>query len=383
MKTKACIPEMKTSVPDPYDWQERHQSIIAANKARNPQLVLLGDSIIHYWGGVPEHPIKRGADSWEAVFGPYNAVNMGFGMDQTQHMLWRIQNGELDGISPRVVILEGGSNNYRTCEDWEIAEGMRCLVDEISARLPDAQILLFGMTPNAKNDARALALNAEYAKLDGAKDGKVRYLDVGAALRGADGEFIPGFFEDGCHPNAEGNRRLAAVVKPVLDEMMARSRAKVVDGVFVIDDIANLGKYASLGRNFPKAIDFLLGHDLAKLAPGRHEIDGDNCFATVSDTELVPVSERKPELHRRYFDIQLPVSGPEVHGVADFNSASPGEFDEARDIGFYEQAVSYYGVGPRQFAIFAPGRGLHAPACTDGDRRRTIRKVVVKVLRDC
>lgn len=219
--SKACIPEKKTYVPDPYDWLERHEQIIAANKARNPELILIGDSMFHYWGGIPEHEIKRGADSWDATFEPYHAVNMGFGLDQTQHILWRLQNGELDGISPKVVILEGGNNNYRTCENGEIVDGMHCLLDEVGKRLPSAKIILFSMTPNAIIGERYKELNEEYRKFDGYLDGRVRYLDVSSALLGTDGKVDLSLFTDGKHPNNEGNRRLAAIIKPVLDELMA------------------------------------------------------------------------------------------------------------------------------------------------------------------
>jgi hypothetical protein len=213
---KTCVPEMKLSVPDPYDWQERHRLIIEANRKRNPRLVLVGDSIIHYWGGVPAHEIQRGPDSWNATFEPYRAVNMGFGMDRVENMLWRVMNGELDNIAPEVVILEGGTNNYGSATDDEIAVGMRHLAEEDATRQPQAKLLLHGMTPSAKSDHRALALTARYAALDGLFDGRLRFLDIGPALRGPDGKIDNSLFVDGCHPNAEGNRRLAERIGPEL-----------------------------------------------------------------------------------------------------------------------------------------------------------------------
>ena len=207
---------MKLSVPDPYDWQERHRLIIEANRKRNPRLILVGDSIIHYWGGVPAHEIQRGPDSWNALFEPYRAVNMGFGMDRVENMLWRVMNGELDGIAPEVVILEGGTNNYGSATDDEISLGMRNLAEEVATRQPQAKLLLLGMTPNARNDHRAIALTARYAALDGLFDGRLRFIDVGPALRGPDGKIDDACFCDGCHPNAEGNRRLAGRIGPVL-----------------------------------------------------------------------------------------------------------------------------------------------------------------------
>ncbi len=217
---KTCVPEMKLSVPDPYDWQGRHREVIAANRARNPRVILVGDSIIHYWGGEPAHAIQRGPDSWNALFEPLRAVNMGFGMARVENMLWRMQNGELDGIAPEVVILEGGTNNYATATDDEIALGMKRLAEEVASRLPRAKLLLLGMTPSARRDDRARAVTERYAALDGAIGGRLRFLDAGAAMRGQDGAIDDSLFCDGTHPNAEGNRRLAAAIAPVLGELL-------------------------------------------------------------------------------------------------------------------------------------------------------------------
>ena len=225
---KTCVPEMKLSVPDPYDWQERHRQIIAANRERNPRVILVGDSIIHYWGGVPAHEIQRGADSWDALFEPLRAVNMGFGMDRVENMLWRVQNGELDGIAPDVVLLEGGTNNYATATDDEIARGMENLAEEVASRLPKARILLLGMTPSARRDDRARAVTERYAALDGAIGGRLRFLDAGAAMRGPDGAIDNALFCDGTHPNAEGNRRLATAIAPVLAGLLRRTDS--IDG---------------------------------------------------------------------------------------------------------------------------------------------------------
>ncbi len=216
---KTCVPEMKLAVSDPYDWQERHRQILVANRKRKPRVILIGDSIIHYWGGVPAHAIQRGPDSWDALFGTFRAVNMGFGMDRIENMLWRVMNGELEGIAPELAILEGGTNNYGSATDDEIAIGMRHLAEEVGARLPQAKILLLGMTPSASHDDRAQSVTARYAALDGLLSGRLRFVDAGAGLRGPDGKIDNSCFCDGIHPNAEGNRRLAARIAPFVGEL--------------------------------------------------------------------------------------------------------------------------------------------------------------------
>ena len=131
-----------------------------------------------------------------------------------------------------------------------------------------------------------------------------------------------------------------------------------------------------------KAFAFLRRADLQSLAVGRHEIDGDMVFALVQECDLKPVSEMKIEAHRRYIDIQSPLTGPEAYGVgrlSDANMALP--FDAEKDIGFYEQPMDVVVVNPGEFMMFSPPYGAHGPSCSiDGSRR--IRKIVIKVCVD-
>jgi YhcH/YjgK/YiaL family protein len=84
------------------------------------------------------------------------------------------------------------------------------------------------------------------------------------------------------------------------------------------------------------------------------------------------------EVHRASFDIQIPLSGEETYGLAEFDSAAAGSFDEAKDIGFYDQKVVPVTLNPGEFAIFYPRTCAHAPACSLSGPRR-IRKIIVKV----
>lgn len=152
-----------------------------------------------------------------------------------------------------------------------------------------------------------------------------------------------------------------------------------VKGVYAVDRLEHLAGYAGISPAFAKAVEFLRQSDLNSLAAGRHEIDGDECFAIVNDAaELVAPAERKVEVHRVYFDIQIPLSGEETYGLAEFDPAAAGSFDEEKDIGFYDQKVVPVTLKPGEFAVFYPDTCAHAPACSLSGPRN-IRKIIVKV----
>jgi len=152
-----------------------------------------------------------------------------------------------------------------------------------------------------------------------------------------------------------------------------------LEGVYVADSLANIGEYAKLGPNFAKAVAFLLRSDLKNLPNGRYALDGENAYAMIQEATLKEWGTGRPEVHRAYFDIQLPLSGPETIGVGRFDPTASGDFDEEKDIGFYDGiAVEPLVLNPGEFAILYPETCAHAPCCDEvgGD---VIRKIVVKV----
>ena len=156
---------------------------------------------------------------------------------------------------------------------------------------------------------------------------------------------------------------------------------KRTDGVFVADALANIRAYADYGAHFAPAVEFLARPDLASLPDGRYELDGANAYAMVQEATLRPWGSARPEVHRAYFDVQVPLSRGEIIGVGTFDPATPGDFDAARDIGFYDGIpVEPLVLAPGEFAILHPGTCAHAPCCTDG-AVGGIRKIVVKVRR--
>ena len=154
---------------------------------------------------------------------------------------------------------------------------------------------------------------------------------------------------------------------------------KKLEGVYVADSLENVGEYAQLGPGFEKAVAFLRRTDLKKLPNGRYSLDGENVYAMIQEATLKEWGTGRPEVHHDYFDIQQPLSGDEIIGVGRFDPKTQGDFDEEKDIGFYDGvAVEPLTLHPGEFAILWPETCAHAPCCDEvgGD---VIRKIVIKV----
>jgi len=192
--------------------------------AKGPVGVLfLGDSITAGWKSVPK--------LWEAGYSKYQPANFGIGGDRTEHVIWRIEQGELDKISPKVVVVMIGTNNTGDNAAVEIAAGNRKIVALIQEALPETKILLLGVFPrgprtngNGQADpweqkmAKINAINTDLAQLD---DGdRVRFLDIGDSFRGADGALPKDIMPDQLHLNAAGYQIWIDAMAPLLTDMM-------------------------------------------------------------------------------------------------------------------------------------------------------------------
>ena len=151
-----------------------------------------------------------------------------------------------------------------------------------------------------------------------------------------------------------------------------------LESVYVIDRLENIGRYAALGANFATAAAFIAKGDFASLKPGRNAIDGANVFVNCVETRYVLPAERAPEVHRRHFDIHVPLSDDERIGLAALDPGAKGSFDAAEDVGFYEQPVDWRVVRRGEFCITWPATCAHAPAVTT-DVVKTARKLIFKV----
>jgi len=196
---------------------ERHKQFLKRAAEGNVDLLFLGDSITDVWP-------KRGPNSWKK-YEAWHPANFGISGDRTEHLLWRITNGELDNIHPRVVVIMIGTNNVGHFEDetpeWAAA-GVEKIVQTVREKLPQSKILLLGVFPRDKEAselrARVAAVHQIISKLD---DGKMRhYLDIGDRFLDKDGEISPDIMPDKLHPSAKGYDIWYEAMQPTLERLM-------------------------------------------------------------------------------------------------------------------------------------------------------------------
>ncbi len=186
-------------------------------------LEFIGDSITQGWEG-------GGKNVWKEYYGNRKAINFGVSGDSTQHVLWRFENGQLDGIKAKVAIVMIGTNNSNKNKDGtdsytdnDILEGVTAIVQQIRTRQPDTKVLLLGIFPRAKTFSpqrgRLLEINQVLAKL---ADGQhIFYLDFGSQYVENDGTISKSIMPDALHPNEAGYKIWAAAMEPKLKELLA------------------------------------------------------------------------------------------------------------------------------------------------------------------
>ncbi|MEI8290384.1 MAG: GDSL-type esterase/lipase family protein [Verrucomicrobiota bacterium] len=196
-----------------YDWQQRHAEILEYNRTHQPRVVIIGDSIIHYWGGEPAAPKAWARTAWENAFFGVTVENLGFGWDRTENVLWRIQHGELDGIKPKLIIIKIGTNNTGINTDEEIAAGIEAVCALAHRKQPDAKILLLGILPRRDEKPPRPVITDRVNQRLQSRLGKISWLtycDLGGSFRQADGRVDAALFKDGVHVNPAGYEILAA-----------------------------------------------------------------------------------------------------------------------------------------------------------------------------
>lgn len=223
-----ALPQGKPWIPGwcRWDWRAgwlgQHQAFVENTKKNADRItaVFYGDSITQGWG-------SEAKDLFTERFGKRGAVNYGIGGDSTRQLLYRISHGEVDGITPKVVVLKIGTNNlYDDANggtDDEIATGIEKVVHLLRAKLPQTKILLLGLLPRQNEwfSGRVSHINAIIAKLD---DGKtVYYLDMGAHFVSAPGQVIPALYnQDQLHLAKKGYEVWANTMAPLFDQLLGK-----------------------------------------------------------------------------------------------------------------------------------------------------------------
>lgn len=195
----------------------RHNEFLYRIKQGEVGLLFLGDSITDFWP-------RRGEWSW-LKFAPYHPADFGISGERTEDLLWRITNGELDGINPKVTVIMIGTNNIGHFPNEEpawVAAGIRKVVETVHEKLPNTKVLLLGVFPRDKKESEARkkveAINEMIAKLDDGK--KTRYLDIGKAFLDDQGAIPKEVMPDALHPNAKGYDLWYEAMYPLLSELL-------------------------------------------------------------------------------------------------------------------------------------------------------------------
>jgi lysophospholipase L1-like esterase len=203
--------------PDNYEWAERHEAILQRNRTAKPEILMIGNSITHFWGGEPTFHRQWGLNSWKKLFGKRNVTNMGFGWDRIENVFWRIYHGELDNCSPKHICMNIGTNNLQINSNEEIVNGVLGLVKLIRQRQPQARLHIIKIYPRRGKESRVAELNdLLVSKLSADKMIDITDATQKLLLKDGSNKIDESLFRDGLHPNEEGYARIANLLKPLL-----------------------------------------------------------------------------------------------------------------------------------------------------------------------
>jgi lysophospholipase L1-like esterase len=200
-----------------------HQQLLAKAKAGGVDVYVEGDSIARRWGATDYPQLLA---QWNTTFHGWNAGDFAWGADRTENILWRLDNGELDGVDPKVFVLLAGTNNIGKDPGSEalaadVTRGLRAIVDRFRAKAPNATIILTAIFPRNDNAAAQPTIDRINASLKAMADGKtIRFLDVNAGLTDARGRLRSEMTMDGLHPSLRGYEVWAEGLKPILTEVL-------------------------------------------------------------------------------------------------------------------------------------------------------------------
>ncbi len=211
----------KGGMPDA-NWMKRHERFVEIAKKGDIDLLLMGDSITDGWGGK-----GTGKPVYDKVFQPLKTANFGIGGDKTEHVLWRLQNGEMEGYTPKAVMLMIGTNNIGSNTPEEIAAGIEAIVKTLTGKWASTKVLLLAVFPRDEkaDSSRRLGtvnINKIISKLGNGKN--VVYMDIGDKFLAKDGTLSRDVMPDLLHLNTASYQVWADAVMPTLKDMLGSKK---------------------------------------------------------------------------------------------------------------------------------------------------------------
>jgi beta-glucosidase len=196
-------------------WLARHQAMNARAHHGHVDLIYVGDSIVEYYE-------QQGKVTWARYYAPRQALNLGLSGDGTQHVLWRLDHGNLDGIAPKLAIVMIGQNNGGHNTAAEIGAGVIAVVQKLRATLPTTKILLLAIFPRGATPTAERAVLAQASRLAAtqADNHTIFYLDITPMFLRPDGSIPAELMPDFEHPSAQGYRLWAEAIEPTVAALM-------------------------------------------------------------------------------------------------------------------------------------------------------------------
>jgi lysophospholipase L1-like esterase len=205
-----------------------HEQLLAKAREGRIDIYFEGDSITRRWGAT-DYPELL--ENWKKNFFGWNAADFGWGADRVENVLWRLENGELDGVNPKVIVLLAGTNNVGNRVPAEridaaagsVTAGLQAVVRVMQEKAPDAVIVLMGIFPRNDNMELMPTIDKINASLALIADGRrIRYLNINDKLAGPDGRLYEGMMNanDKLHPTVNGYQVWADALKPLFTELL-------------------------------------------------------------------------------------------------------------------------------------------------------------------
>jgi len=205
-----------------------HSQLLAKAKQGETDIYFEGDSIARRWGATDYPELLA---NWKQNFFGWNAADFGWGADQTQNILWRLENGELDGVNPKVVVLLAGTNNVSNTSvhgDAEtraedVTRGIQAIVRLLQTKAPAATIIVTALFPRNDNMSFMPVIDRINSNLSKIADGrKIRYLNINDKLADRNGRLFDGMMNarDKLHPTVKAYQIWDDALKPVLTELL-------------------------------------------------------------------------------------------------------------------------------------------------------------------